>query len=334
MWNETKFESHLQCKLQNEHNAKGDALFTGYCHTRNKLIDNVFDEVKGLEPNLTDHGARHIKNVLENAFYLIGEDDHGLSSYDLYLLAMSILFHDVGNAYGRENHQNMIGPVYDWARGNDAAYRREKTLLMRIVKTHTGHSLDGSRDTLKDLAPQDQFESESIQLQNIGTILRFADELAEGPQRTSDFRRTTGLIDPASEIYHDYASITNIQADRGNGRILISYDYEIKEEYLLPDNDYIENLFTYVNSRIIKLDDERRYAAFYSDLVGKFRRTEVTFNFHYNKHILPIDMGVVLDDKVVPGEGSQRLLEDTDGRFSAGEIKKTILSSVESENNE
>ena len=69
----------------------------------------------------------------------------------MYCLGMFILFHDVGNVFGREGHQNKVAKVFDRIRGKNASLRREKTMVVRATCAHTGTARDGSRDTLKDL---------------------------------------------------------------------------------------------------------------------------------------------------------------------------------------
>jgi hypothetical protein len=111
---------------------QGGAWFSIYSATRSKLVDQIFSEIKGIVPSLSDHGEKHINNVLNNACDLLSEKhkSHGLSGIDLYCLGMFILFHDVGNLFGRENHQHNVSQVYDWARGTDSSLRHERTLVV------------------------------------------------------------------------------------------------------------------------------------------------------------------------------------------------------------
>ena len=123
------FEDRLRKLLKPGESTRGEALMGAYVGARNKLIENVYDEIRGTEPNLTDHGWRHIQNVQDNAIKLLPNlDDNAdtLSPLEMYCLGMSILFHDVGNIISRKDHEQSIGGIFDAARGQSAEIRREK----------------------------------------------------------------------------------------------------------------------------------------------------------------------------------------------------------------
>jgi len=127
--------------------------------------------------------------------------------------------------------------------------------------------------------------------------LRFADELAEGPQRTSKFMLDSHKFEKESEIYHRYASCTNIFIDRGNGRIALTFHvkFEIDGHKHLRGRNLknFTGLMDYIYRRIIKLDQERRYARHYSEFLAPFKRTSVEFNFYANEEALD---GFLLED--------------------------------------
>ena len=65
MWNKTQFEEHIEERLIAELGEdKGASMFADYVTTRDKLVDNIFKEIKGVEPDLSDHDAGHIVDVL------------------------------------------------------------------------------------------------------------------------------------------------------------------------------------------------------------------------------------------------------------------------------
>ena len=315
MWNTTKFETHLKTRLKEEFNdEKARQIFSIYEVTRGKLVDDIYQQISAAQPNLSDHGPDHIENVLNNVGYLLSDShsEHGLSAINLYALAMGVLFHDVGNFYDRKDHHKKIGEIFDWARGKYAKVRREKTVVMKLAMAHTGVAADGTKDTLKDVGEIDSLEGESIQLRSIAAILRFADELAEGPQRTSEFRRKSDLYDAKSKIYHDYASVTNVGIDRPNRRILLTYEVDLEENGAIRNDceAWLQDFLAFIYRRVIKLEQERRYARFYSNVLQPFRATHIAFNFHCEGSLLPIDLPPLqLDDKIVPGEQAKDLSE-------------------------
>ena len=95
-------------------------------------------------------------------------------------------------------------------------------------------------------------------------LSRFADELAEGRQRTSEYMRRHGLYAAESVPYHDYSAATDITIDRLNHRIAITYQLNIRtqdglEEELCRVKDFLKSAC----ERLAKMDMERRYARFH-----------------------------------------------------------------------
>jgi len=325
-----RFEEHLKKRLRCESGSGGvDRYMSAYRITRDKLIDNLFKEIKGVEPDLSDHSDTHVKDVLFNSRRLLSEShgQHGLSAIELYCLAMFILFHDVGNLFGRKDHHKNVGIVYDWARGSDPNLRHERTLVIRAAVSHTGDASDGTKDTRKEIDETDHLDGERVRLRELVAILRFADELAEGPQRTSEFMRSEGFYDEKSQLYHDYASVTHIHIDRPDERIRVTYEISLDPrdgESNDQRDQRISALLKFTYRRIVKLDQERRYAKFYSDVLTPFRLVSVQMNFHHEDRLLPHSLPAIqLDDKVVPGDPS-RLIEDLDERYTIDELLKEL----------
>ena len=310
----TPFEALMQKQLEAWNSNRVQDFMGAYHKTLTYLSEHIYEEIKSSEPHLTDHGRRHIENVQQNVVKLLpvpGKELESLTALEMYCLGMSILFHDAGNINTRTGHERNIGEIFDAARGTESRTRREKTLVLRTCAAHTGKSSVGSLDTLKDLAEEDQFEGESVRLRQLGAILRFADELAEGPQRTSDYRRIHNQYDANSRVYHDYASITHIHVDRGHERIAIVYEISVDKP---PDNEtqseWLENLMTHILHRIIKLDQERRYARYYAPLLSPFKATQVSFNFHCGNELMDVNIEPIrLDDCTIPGTASLSLEE-------------------------
>lgn len=304
---ELLFEARLNALLKKENPDLTRALMGAFGRALNYLTENVYEDIRSREPNLTDHGPRHVENVLLNVLRLLpgpGSTSDSLSALEMYCLGMFILFHDAGNIEQRRGHERNIGGIFDRAVGDGAGTRREKTLVLRACAAHTGTARDGSRDTLKDLDKEDQFKGQPIRLRELAAVLRFADELAEGPQRTSEYRRNRNQYDPSSRLYHDYASITNVLIDRRNERVCLTYDIPVdKPPKGLDQSEWLMDLMAHVLKRIRKLDQERRYSRYYAPLLAPFKATEVSFNFHCGEQIMEVDglPSLRLDDLTVPG---------------------------------
>lgn len=307
MWIETEFERHMFHRLAAElGNDRARSMQSQFIVARDKVLHEI-KNIQGVESQLSDHGPDHIGNVLNNVISLISIDEsiHKLSARELYILGLVVLFHDVGNLFGRDDHHHRIGEVYDWARGVDSINRREKTLILRAASAHTGITRSGSRNTLAEVEQAEHFEGKPIALRTIAAILRLADELAEGPQRTTEFFRTTIGYEQASQKFHQYAACTHVSADRAFERLRLTYEFQLND-FELPENiariNDLTDFLDFVLKRVSKLDDERRYTRFYCPLLDAFRQTDVAMNFYSGACQLEFGLNFQLDDLVVPGQ--------------------------------
>jgi hypothetical protein len=302
MWEDSKIELELEQKLKNL-GSNGTALYARYITARTFLNKDILPWIKSVEGSLTDHGPDHIRNVLDNAYQLIGTNSN-LNEIELYILCQSILFHDVGNLFGRSKHNLNIPQIYVAAFSKLWLSRQEMSLVISIGRSHSGKSpTDGSNDTLKDLK-NDFYESTNVRAQQLAAILRFADELAEGPQRTSSYLTDLKLFAPESQIYHVYASATHVGIDRGGDRIALTYHIEL-DRFNFSEPASVEDFSRFMKciySRVHKLDGERRYCKHYCDILSPFKRTSVSFSFWSDDHQVDLSVPPVdLDDLFVPG---------------------------------
>ena len=325
-------EKMLFVGVQKDDDLSNDArtqLLTHYFSAKGYLKRNIYGDIKGVEKDLTDHSERHIINVQNNAAFLIGDDGvNRYNSVELYFLALSILFHDVGNINGREGHNKKVTDIYNKIRNNESYFNQERRLILKAVGAHCGRSSKGDKDTLNELEENSDLHEQSLRLRELASVLRFADELAEGPQRTSDYMLEKGKIEEHSRIYHEYAQITRPFIDRGGSRISVSYDIDRKR-----CNDLGELLaFTY--KRILKLDLERRYCKYYAPILDVFKRTDVTLNFNSDGNPLDLDLDLIsLEDKYTYTDVNVNEVERFQNRFPKYSIE-SILSQINDSKNE
>lgn len=323
MWENTSLERCMLNLIQNLDNDKYRVLSSIYAQMKQYLCENIYSEIKAIEPNLTDHSERHIKDVLEKAALLLEDDISKLNPIELYLLCVCILFHDVGNIFGRTNHNTNIGDVYNQARYNDGFKLAEGKHVAMIVKTHCGTSLDGSKDTLISLPQESFLFDHKINMRQLAAVLRLADELAEGTQRTSLFRLSQHMFAADSMRFHKYASITEIHVDKKGERIVIIYhiDYSDLEE--------LYDFLPFVYTRILKLDAERRYCKYYAPFLTPFKKTEVQLNFYKGSTYVFYDTPKIeLEDKYCLIEESPEILTQ---KYPCLEVK-TLLQFLQKNN--
>jgi hypothetical protein len=315
-WIEQNFEKTMFKALKKQFDKnEADRYFTHYKFVRDKLVDELYSQIPVNEPNLTDHTEKHIKNVLQNALFILdGGKVKDLSGMDWYFLGLAILFHDVGNVYERKEHwkYDTISKIYDHFLGENPKYSREKNLIGRAAEAHSGIGRDGSADTMKGVDILGDIDGHRIRTRDMAVVLRFADELAEGPQRTSYFMNKNKQYHPSSWPFHEYAAQTSIFIDRNNERIALTYYIKLKDvgNSLSSEQEArIEEMLNFIYIRVHKLDQERKYARHHSDYCSPFKRTSVTINFEINGKANVELNNCVLDDVTVPGESYRELGE-------------------------
>ncbi len=335
LWNICTIEERTKEILEDSlGKAPGEEVYGIYSTTRKYILEDYLDEIKRLEGGLTDHGPNHINDVLNNAHDLIDDDYNKFNAIELYCLIMAILFHDVGNVYGRDDHNKTISPVYDMVRPTVGTRieGEEKSVLLNICASHTGVAPDGTNNTLKFVSERARIFNNGIKPIKLAPIIRFADELAEGQQRTSYFLLKEGYLNNDVLYFHKYSEITNIDIDKRNERIRLTYNICIVENDYREDNPDDNTVFTInelkdflpiIFSRIEKLNQERQYNKHFCDILVKFKRMSVTFNFWYHGLEVPTDLNQVeLDDLVVPGDLHMSFIEYDESYKPANVIKE------------
>lgn len=328
---QTALEKMLVDKLQNDEDLSAESktqLLAHYFSAKGYLKRNIYGEIKGVEKDLTDHSERHIINVQNNAAHLIGEEGKNrYNSVELYFLALAILLHDVGNINGRKDHNKKVTDIYNKIRNNESYFSQERRLLLQAVGAHCGVSSKGDKDTLNELQEKGDLFEQSLRLRELAAVLRLADELAEGPQRTSDYVMEKGDIDGASRIYHEYAQITRPYVDRGGSRISVSYDIDKNR------CNKLEELLAFTYKRIMKLDLERRYCKYYAPILEVFKRTDITLNFNTDGNPLDLDLDLIsLEDKYTYTDVNESEIDQFQRRFPKYSIDNLISQINKSEN--
>jgi hypothetical protein len=327
MWQTREIERVAEKRLISEYGeSRGQEIFARYLSARSCLVEDVLREIKTAIPDYTDHGPDHVANVLDNAGKLLGEDAAKLTSLELYSLLLSILFHDVGNILNRDDHQRRIAAIYDHVRVSGNTNTQEKLVVLKTGRAHCGTSTDGSRDTLQYL--MDDVETlfeEPVSLCKVAAILRFADELAEGPHRTSQFMQVQHRYPLSSRIFHEYASMTNICIDRKGGRIAVQYNVKLDGHELSGKKEKrLRDTLSFVYKRVDKLNQERQYARHYCDLLSPFKSTSVSFNFWRGKDLLDVGLGrVQITDLVIPGE-KHKCFQEYDTSYKLDKVIRLI----------
>jgi hypothetical protein len=324
VWSEQPLELLLQKSVKGLPEPARTDLIADYNTARRFVTEEITGHIATSEPDLTDHSDRHLADVMTRVRSLIGDATQYFDAYELYILAISILFHDVGNLHGRKEHHKKVAGVYDACRRREARFSTERNAVLAIAGAHTGTTKDGSKDTLRDVGRL-SFQAHPVRGQEVAALLRFADELAEGPQRTSAYLQNQGMYKPDSLLFHRYAAISDYCID--TGRIALTYNIDIehgKAELEAGHAVLLRHLLEFSYSRIGKLDQERRYCKHYCDLLSAFKETGAWFNFFYEGQKLDLGLQpIVISDLIVPGELTKQI-EDIDTSYKVSALVGVI----------
>jgi len=323
-------EKELEKRLKEESKR---ALLANYENARNFLFNKIYPEIKSKLPDYTYHDGSHVINVLDNVYILLDKHLEETTTEVLYFLCLSTLFHDVGLIYGRENHQKNITDIYTSIRGSEnlLEFANERIIVTKTVEAHTGHAPDNSNDTINYLGESMGY-NEMINTKEIAAIIKFADELAEGGQRTSDFFIKRDMYNKNSKVYHIYSQVYRSVIAPKNNRVEITYNIILNlnssNELIIDQDIGLETFLELIYKRLIKIDDERKYCRYYCPWLEQMKEISVIFNFWYKDERIAFGLSpIIFSDKIIPGE-SNRVFEKSFPDYKYSNINNILLSQI------
>lgn len=337
-WQERPLETYVERFLTEKLQAEGQRLWTLYKNTRDELVSEVLPWIAKYGEGLTDHGVTHIADVIDNASLLLGfqnhHDDnakaiHDFSPHEMLILLTGLLLHDVGNIYGRDRHNQKIGEVWSKLNSWKVWPDNEKQVIIDVGRAHSGKDKNGSKDTLKGLSVSNRyFMKYAVRLAPIASVIRFADELAEGVQRTSHFLIENNLIEDSSQLYHQYAQITNVSIDRVGGRVALTYHINIdNESYPKVKSeltDHLCKLLKMVYARASKMNHERQFARHYADILVPFRETSISLTFLYEGLTIDLPIEPITLNDINLNDNSD-LIEQINSSYKISDLAQFVV---------
>jgi hypothetical protein len=228
---------------------------------------------------LTDHGPEHIQMVIRYAYELIkgsydfllkknydeydNDFQQRLRGYEIYILLLSIHFHDVGIIFGRNEHEKRIDEVMQELGDLIPLDNAERRMVFDIASAHGGFigSDKKDKDTLKPLLSYDKYGRLPVRQTLIASILRFADELSDDRTRANRFVKSSGQ----NGKYHEYSkSLFPIEFKHNT----IAFEYDIPYNLLIEKVNSPQGeiyLYDEILNRLIKCMCELEYCRKYSD---------------------------------------------------------------------
>ena len=244
---------------------------------------------------LTDHGPRHTETIIQRASSLLYHPEISypqLTPYEVYLLLIAIYFHDVGNIFGRdrheEKHSEVMEKIFEFI-GNEMV---ERQAILKIAGAHGGR-INGSKDTISTLLPVGPVLGQNVRYQTLAAILRFADELADDCHRASRIGQLLDVIPKGSEIFHAYArSLHSVLIHPHQNIVDLHYSF-IKKDAIRTfgkktDEQTIKNVYLLdeIYNRTLKMHFERKYCMRFTQGTVRIDAINVSIQVYEDKNSL------------------------------------------------
>lgn len=303
------FKHHLETNLHKE--VTKQAIYQELIS--NKSRDQVI--------YLNDHGPEHIKTVINRASDLLNNGDNcKLNPREVFLLLNAIQVHDIGNFYGRSNHEAKVFEAIGTGLTPILFDAVEANYVRSIAQVHGGKVKykNGSEDkntitTIKNTVTSDGY---TIRQQLLASILRFADELADDRYRADLKTLNEGKMPKGSEIFHAYAGCLDT-VKIVHEKSTVELHFKIPKSYLkrtfgkIQSDDTIKDVYLLdeIYERTIKMHTERIYCSkFWKSEIDldkiwvqiEFYANPVDGNFSENELEVPSDITFTLHDNQYP----------------------------------
>jgi len=295
---------------------------------------------KGLESALiylNNHGKEHVDKVIEKASEILRcfPPDRGLTPYEIFVLLCAIQIHDTGNTFGRKNHEQVIGRIFDKECSKILPNKFERDLITKIAMVHSGQ-IFGTNDIIKYLSEVSMMYNLSVRERLLASILRFADELADDNSRADRYSIEVNKIPRHSEIFHYYShslhTVKIIRNQESNELLLdlvYNFDSDTAQKKFLRDNTQ-KYLIDEIYDRTIKMEKERRYCMRY--LRPYFYLSKIIVNIRI------VDKNYAMNFKeisyILEEEGYPDVEIAIKNRLSGDELVNILKSKYKGEKNE
>lgn len=215
---------------------------------------------------LNDHGPVHVEMVICKARDILGDMANRLSGYEIFLLLLSIHFHDVGNIFGREDHEQRISEVME-ALGNLLPFDYAvKSNIMRIAMAHGGN-ICGEKDTISELPDYDHLEGQEIRPALLAAVLRYADEISDDHTRANRFLMDAKAVPENNIAFHEYSKCLEQPAVRGDTLLLkYSIPYKLAKNRIMKLGTQIylyDEILLRIKKNLCELEYCRKYSKGY-----------------------------------------------------------------------
>ncbi len=273
---------------------EADDLCVRYRAMKQYLEKEYYPWIQANCPFYTDHGEPHIRSVIQAASLLLSPHlsanrrKSELTDLDLFLVLTSILWHDVGNVYGRSGHATKIAEMTREVKQLGFPNPNVHRLVNEIALAHAGENgLDMPREREDCTTSHGSYIVYPLAL---AAVVRFADEISENQSRIS--HAMMDKIPDENRVYWEYAKCISASIpDPGRQRIRITLNISIETatslypcpEYSTRTGKSEATLVEYIIFRLEKMNNERAYCAPHFSRYVTIREIEASLTLTRNE---------------------------------------------------
>jgi hypothetical protein len=243
---------------------------------REKIGNDFLPAISSREPYMNDHSREHFDRVLENVECILQHNFPGPSSStadilygriitwaDTLILLNAIVWHDIGNIYGRRGHAEAVTKCFDTLRAEALYDEHLSRYIQQVARAHSGSG--AIEKVIPSSHATSSYHAQDIHLQFLAAALRFADEIDEDVRRSG--HRQLGLIPEQNQRFWYFCganSAMKVSSTAGDH----SLEYWLEVESHIPRSEFSRRFsappgtveaLPYYFSRLLKIEDERRY---------------------------------------------------------------------------
>lgn len=243
--------------------------FDTYSVVKSRLEKSYLPYVRDVLPFRTDHGIDHINRILEKLSHFLqphlpvagNTEGRIIDLENLNLLLNAVLWHDVGNLYGRLDHAANIVKIYERV-GSFLYDPPHQDWILKIAQGHSGENNIERKIEDESKAIYDSI----IYPRFLSALLRISDEIDEDQRRVES--RLMSKVPKECEAYWQFClcnqSILPIYQNDSLGNVSLIIKIVCKMPKANIDIKWGKNLGEVIGieeyvSRLDKINEERIY---------------------------------------------------------------------------
>jgi hypothetical protein len=201
-------------------------VFTCYLAMREKISTDYLPVISSKIPFINDHTRKHLERVLSHVEEILESNfprpssaildipqGRALTWADTLILLNALVWHDIGNMYGRNGHADLVLDCFSAVSGR-LYDDRLKDLISQVASAHSG---EGAIERhIPDSHAVSTYQGEEVHPQFLAAVLRFADEIDEDSRRIApnDWQHLKVDVPPENQRYWFFSGVNSSVAVR------------------------------------------------------------------------------------------------------------------------